>query len=311
MKIYEKVHKRINSNDTGYASELSSPYAFEDRSPLDYTTAVPKGPRPDTEACEIITGSSRPRYVKSGGERKKDVRYVSRTPDSPGIEDEYVPSPSTEARKDRLAGPRKTTLVLQRELDIDSEMVSGPEEASFDENRIQKLETELRKVRIERQIAENRPTDAKVKSQRLEDLNRRESELKQRMAEEQRRMVETISPREAELAEKQWKEISGSPKPSLRRSSTLVEQTPAPSPPPRRPALMTAYNSTALTTSTQSPSVLATENPFLAPILEAQRDEDARRAAREERRRGTGTGTTVRETGRTARQRPRNDDRYI
>lgn len=330
VKVYDKGHKHSNSYDTGYASGLSSPWNIEERSPDDYTTAVPKSakPRSEKEPYEIITSSSRPRYIKADSERKKDVsplmerkkdipataerkkdvRYINRSPDSLDVDDDYVPGPSTDTRKDKYAGPRRTTLVLQTQLAKNTDDLDDLSEDDYDDSQIQRMEAELRKVRLERQIAEGRTSEAKPKQQHLEDLNVREKQVQQKLAEEQKKRVKFMTPREEELAEKQWKEIQAIPNPkanpSLRRSATNASE---PTPPSRRHTLMTPYGSTALTTATQSPSVLATENPFLAPILEAQREEDARRAAREEKRRGT----AIKETGRTARQRPRNDDRYI
>lgn len=315
VKVYEAGHRRVNSYDTGYASGYSSP-RVEERSPLDYTTTAPKSPKPqpDKEAYEIITGSSKPRYVKPSterktdveqtAERKKGVRYVSRNPDSPGTEDEYVLGPSAESRKDRFAGPKKSTLILQEKLADKSETRPTPKKVSFDDTRNQELEAEIRQIRLQRQMAEGRAAEAKLKQQRIDELDRREQELKRQQTEEQSLRWETMSPREAELAEQQWKEIQATPviNPPQRRPATVAE----PKPVSRRHPLMTPYGSTALTTATTSPNVLATENPFLAPILEAQADEDARRA-REERRRST----AIKETSRTQRQRPRNDDRYI
>lgn len=319
VKIYERGHKHSNSYDTGYASAFSSPSPFsvEERSPLDYTTVVPKSPkpRPDREAYEIITGSNKPKYVRFGSdrskdasptaERKRDIRYVSRTPDSPGVEDEYVPASTTEARQNRFAAPRKSTLVLQREISRDPETTARTYEATRAQDaRLEQLQTELQKLKLKRQIAEGRTAEAerKLEQQRLDDLERREREFQKQKADEQRKREE----READLADRQWKEIQtapGAPNPPLRRSSTLVEQAP----PSRRHTLMAPYSSTAVT-SIQSPSVLDTNNPFLAPILEAQREEDARRRqAREERR----SNTTVKETGRTARPRARKDDRWL
>lgn len=326
MKIYEKVHKKNNSDDTGYASGLSSPWAVEDRSPLDYVTAVPRSPKPrsDTEAYEVTTSSSRPRYIKSSSERKKDapptaerrtnIRYVNRTPKSPSTEDDHVPGPSTETRKDISAGPRRTTVLLQRELakgtktvafaDEDDEDEDEDDDDHYDDPQMQQLEVELRKVRLERQLAEGRSIEEKPKRQQVEGLNRRERQLTQQLEDERTRRIGTMSPREAELAEKQWREIQAAPtvNPSLRRPANLVEH-----PTPKRPALKTSPESTALTTASRALSVLDIPNPFLAPILEAQQEDDARQAARAERRRVT----AVKETGRSARQRPRNDDRHI
>lgn len=331
VKIYEKGHKQSNSFDTGYASGsgFSSPWSVEERSPLDYlgastnpvTTTAPKSPKPrvDKEPYEIITASSRSRYIKTGSdrnkdapattERKKDPRYVVRTPDSPGVEAEIVPTLSskpTKPNKDDYAPTRRATQVLQEQL---AREPAQPVQ-SDDSRRLKQLQTDLQKLRLERQIAEGRAAEAerRLKQQKVDELERRGRELKRQQAEEQQKREASLARREAKLAKKQWEEIEATPPSSTappRRSATLVEQGQL----PRRPTSMAPYGSGALTTTTQSPSLLDAENPFLAPILEAQRDEDARRARedRDDRRRGT----VVKETARSVRPRRRDgEDRY-
>lgn len=342
VKIYEKSHKQSNSFDTGYASgsgfSSPSPWSVEERSPLDYlgastmspinTTTTPKSPKPrvDKEPYEIITASSKSRYIKTGSdrtsdrtkdvsattERKRDPRYVVRTPDSPGVEAEIMPTLSTKPAKptkpskDDYAPTRRATQVLQEQLTRGSER-STPSE---DSQRLKQLQADLEKLRLERQIAEGRAAEAerRLKQQKVDELERRGRELKRQQAEEQQKREASLARREAKLAKKQWEEIEATPPSSTappRRSATLVEQGQV----SRRQTLVAPYGSGALTTTTLSPSLLDTENPFLAPILEAQRDEDARRAreGKEDRRRGT----VVKETARSVRPRRRDgEDRY-
>lgn len=321
VKVYERGHRHQNSYDTGYASGLSSPWSIEERSPLDYSP-TPKSPKPrvDKEPYEIIVGSGKPNYAKYSNSRKKDhpavterksdVRYVNRTPESPDYEDEYVPGPPGNSSK--LANVRKTARVLQEKVEQGAGTKTPKYEAARREEaqrlkQIETLQAELGKTRLERQLAEGRAAEAerKLKQQQIDELERREKELRQQQAEEQKKREEEILRREVELAEKQWKEIQEAPSPVLqRRPAALVEQEKK----PRRNSLMAPYGASALTTTFQSPSVLATDSLFFAPIFEAQRDEDARRAreSKNERRRGT----EVKETSRSAGQRPRRGDRH-
>ncbi|KAK5941406.1 hypothetical protein PMZ80_006684 [Knufia obscura] len=321
-KVHVSSHKPSRSYDTGYGS--ASPYSFEERSPDQYSPS-PKSAKPkaDTTVYETIDGKARKgTYITKDG---KLVRYVSKSPNSP-INETYTPTKPADPYKTKYKAAKETTKALQEALTETTEKAQYNYVAAKDQEakhlstsyQIDALEEELRKLRLQAQILEGRAAEADRKRMVAERKLREqeiEEELKERREErrlERARREEERVTREAAFARKQWDEIEASPSPISRRPAQkpLIEQDTRPA---RRSTLVTTspysspYTTQAVTTTTESPGILATSgNPFIDPILEAQRDYDLAQARGEEdRRRATGVQYSS-----SRRERRRGDDRY-
>jgi len=304
-KVHGPGHKPVQPYDTGHDS--GSPYSLEERSPALYSPNL-KGPKPmskpDATVYEFVDGKTRKvKYITKDGKR---ICYVSRSLDSP-IDKTLASAKSSDPYKNKYKEAKQTTQALREALADQAEATQYNYAAARDQEakhllttaQISTLEEELRRSRLQAQISEGRAAEADRKRMVAErELHERDIE---RELEEwrQKRVL-----REEEFARKQREEIKASPSPVKSRlaQTPLIEQ-------PRKPArkdtsgYSTPYNPQAVATATQSPNILATTgNPFLDPILEAQRDYDL---LVEDRRRATGVEPF---SGR--RERRRTDPRY-
>lgn len=304
-KVHGSGHKPVQSYDTGHDS--ASPYSLEERSPDLYSPNL-KSPKPmskpDATVYEFVDGKTRKvRYIIKDGKR---VCYVSRSPDSP-IDKTLASAKSSDPYKNKYKEAKQTTLALREALADQAEATQYNYAAARDQEakhlltaaQISTLEEELRRSRLQAQISEGRAAEADRKRM-VAERKLREQDMERELEEQRQKRVL----RGEEFARRQWEEIEASPSPVKSRlaQTPLIEQ-------PRKPArkdtsgYSTSYNPQAMATSTQSPSILATTgNPFLDPILEAQRDYDL---LVEDRRRATGVEPF---SGR--RERRRTDPRY-
>ena len=306
-KVHVPGHKPTQSYDTGYGS--ASPYSLEERSP-DLYSPNPKSPKPKADTTVYETISGKPRnvtYITKDGRR---VRYVSRSPDSP-IEKNSAPAKSSDPYKTKYKEAKQTTKALQEALADQAETAQYNYVAARDQEakrlstsvQIDALDEELRSLRLQAQVLEGRAAEAD-RRRMVAERKLREQEIEQEIQEREQERVR----REQELARKQWEEIEASPSPITRglARAPLIDQ---PRKPSRKstPGYPSPYSSQAMTTGTQPPAILATTgNPFIEPILEAQRDYALSQARDEEdRRRATGV-----EYSSSRRERRRGDDRY-
>lgn len=314
-KVSVSGHKPHQSYDTGYGS--SSPYSFEERSPDQYSPSPKTAkPKPDTTVYETVGGKARKiKYITKDG---KVIRYISRSPNSP-VDQDLAPAKPADPYKTKYKAAKETTRVLQEALADQTETAQYNYDAAKDQEakrlstsiQIDALEEELRKLRLQAQLLEGRAAEADRKRM-VAERKLREQEIEEELAEQRKERARREAERnrlEEEFARKQWDEIDASPSPVSRRprgQTPLIDQ---PSKPARRSTLVTTspYSSQAMTTAPQSPSVFATTgNPFIDPILEAQRDYDLAQARGEEdRRRATGVQYST-----SRRERRRGDDRY-
>lgn len=310
-------HKPHNSFDTGYGSGYVSPWSVEERSPDQYSpgSQSPR-PRPDTVYYETVDGKSRAvKYIMRDG---KKVRYVSRTPGSPK-EEEYVPGPPAllleDPYKTKYKAAKETTKVLQQALTKENETAKYNFNAAKQEEaaklssaaQIEDLEARLRALHVSQKVLEDRVADA--------DSARKKAEQKLKQRELEKELAERkleLKRSEENLKRKQWDEIEASPSPLQRRRPALPaivnqeERRPA-----RRNTTTVATSGYGPVTSTvKSPTIIASTNPFMDAIFEAQRDYDESRAQNrgdEDRRRATDVKFS--DTRRTTRERERERDR--
>lgn len=285
-KVHVPGHKPTQSYDTGYGS--ASPYSLEERSP-DLYGPNPKSPKPKADTTVYETIGGKPRKVTYITKDGKLVRYVSRSPDSP-IDKNSAPAKSSDPYKTKYKEAKQTTKALQEALADQAETAQYNYVAARDQEakrlstsvQIDALDEELRRLRLQAQVLESRAAEADRKRM-VAERKLREQEIEQEIQDWKQERAR----REQEFARKQW-----CPSKPARKSTSGY-----PSP----------YSSQAMTTGTQSPNVLATTgNPFIDPILEAQRDYALSQARDEEdRRRATGV-----EYSSSRRERRRGDDRY-
>jgi len=302
-KVSIKSHKHHQSYDTGYGS--ASPYSYEERSPEQYIPS-PKSakPKPDTTPYETIDGKSgTTRYITKTKDGKV-VRYVSRKSISP-IDAGYGAAKPAEPYKTKYKAAKETTKALQDALYDSTETAQHNYVAAKEQEakrlsasaQIDALEEQLRSLRLKAQIYEDLAETAE-RQRLVAERKLREQEIKQKIADQKKERTLL----EEDFARRQWDEIEAmpaSPSPITRRPARtpLIEQ--ASKPRRNNTATPSPYTSQAMTTASQVPGILApTGNPFLDPILEAQKDE-------EDRRRATGIQYSS-----SRRERRRGDDRY-
>lgn len=306
-KPYVKTHKHgVSWDDSAYGS--SSPYSYEDRSPDQYPRSSKFGT--DEVKYEVINGKTRKvKYYTKNGKR---YRYVSSTLDS-ADDDEYVRDPSYDPYKDKYKDVKRQAKILTEVVAEAEETAKYNYQAAKREESakfaaaatIEELESRLRALTLQAQVAEIRMAEEQRKRAAIE----RKLEEKE-LNDELERRRELLQIKEKRLAREQWEQIEASPSPvdRKRRSYPVVTQ------PANRPRTTTAPGTVTTTTYGQNTvsaykSPLAPTDPYDA-IREAQADYDAGRSkpsrrSDEDRRYATGT-----QTGYTSQRTPARRDEY-